>query len=211
MKNRVFLWLWSVLTWFPVPKKIIFANTAWNRDVLKPPLWQEGEYIETQRQFASVRFGKGYTLAYGGCGPIALYNAMLGLGKPLSVDGFLQMLEELQRRGATWFGKYGTHPTALRRYLQEQNFSTVHVIGADHEGFERLEQNVDVWVTVVFNGKKLSDQLHIVCITRTPEGRFTPHNAHQGGEYVTLEEAVSHISVQGATALYTIGARLFEQ
>ena len=207
MKSRIFLVLWYLLTWFPVPEKVIRDNTTWNREILQPPLWWEGEYIETQHQFTSVHFGKGYTLAYGGCGPIALCNAMLGIGKPLSVDGFLQMLEELQRRGATWFGKFGTHPAALWRYLQGQSLSTARVIGADRRRLEGLEQDADVWITVVFNGRKLRDQLHIVCITRTPEGRFVPHNAAGKAEYATLEESILHISAQGATPIYTIGVR----
>ena len=165
----------------------------------------EGEYIESQHQFASVRFGKDCSLAYGGCGPIALCNAMLGIGKPLSADGFLQMLEELQRRGVAWFGKFGTHPTALRRYLQGQSLSVAHVTGSDRRGLERLEKDADVWVTVAFNGKRLRDQLHIVCITRTPAGRFVLHNAHGKDEYATLEESISHISAQGAVPIYTIG------
>ena len=205
IKSRIFLWLWSVLAWFPVPEEAIRNNTAWNRKMLSESLWREGEFIETQQPFAALRFGKAYTMEYGGCGLIAVHNAMLEVGKPLSADGFLQMTEQLQRKGAAWFGKYGIHPAAIRRYLREQSFSTLHVVGANRKELERLERVADVWIATVFNGRRLKEQLHTVCITRTAEGRYVPHNAYRPGEFASLTEAISHISAHGATALYTIG------
>lgn len=205
MKSRIFLWLWSVLTWFPVPEKAIRDNTAWNRKMLTESLWREGEFIEIQQPFAALRFGRAYTMEYGGCGLIAVHNAMLEVGKPLSADDCLQMTEQLQRKGAAWFGKYGIHPAAIRRYLKGRSFSTTHVIGASLKELERLEREADVWIATVFNGRRLKEQLHTVCITRTAEGRYVPHNAYQPGEFASLAEAISHISAHGATALYTIG------
>lgn len=199
--------LWYVLTWFPVSKRVIRDNTEWNRRTLQRPLWRDGEFIETQRPFASLRFGKSCNMAYGGCGFIAVYNAMLGVGRPLSTEEFLRMTEELQRKGAAWSGKYGVYPGAIRRYLMGESLSVRCVVGADSAALKRVEQGADVWIVTVFNGKRLREQLHTVCITKTPEGRFVPHNSYRAGEFAALEEAIRHVSRHGARALYTIAVQ----
>lgn len=206
MKNKLLLLGWSVLTWFRVPKRVIREIDATNKEVLqKEELWQPGGFIERQSALGALRFGKSYTMAYGGCGLIALYNALVALGSGPSCDSFLGLTADLQRKGVAWGGKYGTHPTAILKWLKK-NCYAVKRLGISDADFAQNETEYNVFIVTVLNGPKLTHGMHTVCITKE-QGKFTLHNGPKPGPHATLLEAVSASSNQGARAIYAMGIR----
>lgn len=204
MKRMLILWGWSVLSLFGVSKRIVADNHTTNKEVLtREKLWPQGGYIEKQSELTALRFGKAYTLAYGGCGLIALYNTLVALGEKPSNDIFLKLAEDLQRRGAAWGGKYGIHPAAIRRWFRKHGYQ-VQRIPVSEESFAKNEADYKVFVVTVLNGAGLKNWLHTVCITREQVG-FVVHNAAYREAFATLSEAVCRSSRQGATAIYAMG------
>lgn len=204
MKNGLILLGWSVLAWFGLSKADIAANEAVNREVFKnEKLWPQGGYIERQSELGALRFGKSYTVAYGGCGLIALYNALLALGRDASDELFLEVAADLQRSGVAWFGKYGIHPSAIRHWLVRHGY-LVKRLCISEESFAQNEENYKVFIVTVLNGTGLQNWVHTVCITRVEAG-FVVHNGPFGEAFPTLQEAVHRSSRQGATAVYAMG------
>lgn len=206
MKNKLILWGWSVLTWFAVPRRIVGEIAAENRAVLqKEELWPQGGYIEQQAELEALRFGKSYTMAYGGCGLIALYNALVALGAQPSTEVFLELAADLQREGVAWGGKYGIHPKAIAGWLKKHDY-TVKYLGISDEELVENEKKYHVFIVTVLNGAKLRYGMHTVCITRSEAG-FEVHNGPAKGSFNTLLEAVRRSSRQGARAIYAMGVR----
>lgn len=204
MKNKLILWGWAVLAWFGTSKSSIAANESANREVLKKEkLWPSGGYIEKQSELGALRFGKAFTMAYGGCGLIALYNALVALGQKPSYDIFMELAADLQRRGVAWFGKYGIHPSAIRRWLKKHDYC-VKRLGVSEESFVRNEEKYKVYIVTILNGTGLQNWVHTVCITREEAG-FVVHNGPYGEPFNTLTEAIKNSSRQGATAIYAMG------
>jgi len=204
MKNKLILLGWAVLAWFGASKSCVAANESVNREVLKKEkLWSPGGYIERQSELGALRFGKSFTMAYGGCGLIALYNALVALGQEPSYDDFLGLATDLQCRGVAWFGKYGIHPSALRRWLKKHDYS-VKRLGVTEESFAQNEENYKVFIVTVLNGTGLRNWVHTVCITRVEAG-FVVHNGPYEEAFCTLAEAIKNSSRQGATAIYAMG------
>ncbi len=206
MKKTLILWGWSVLAWFGVNKRTVEASYTANKEILaKEKLWPQGGYIERQPELGALRFGKAYTMAYGGCGLIALYNTLVALGEKPSNDVFLELAADLQRRGAAWGGKYGIHPASIRRWLARHGYG-VRRIPVSEEFFAKSEADYKVFVVTVLNGAGLKNWLHTVCITREEAG-FVVHNASYSDAFSTLAEAVHKSSRQGATPIYAMGVR----
>lgn len=204
MKKSLILWGWSVLTWFGLSKQAIKANDEVNRAVLeKQELWPRGGYIERQSELSALRFGKSYTMAYGGCGLIALYNTLVALGKAPTGEVFLKLAADLQRRGAAWGGKYGIHPTSIKRWFKKHGIA-VKRLKISEESFAQNETEYKVFVVTILNGAGLRNWVHTVCITRSEAG-FEVHNGPSRGPFATLSEAVLRSSRQGATAIYAMG------
>jgi len=204
MKRILILWGWSVLAWFGVSKRLTQANHTVNKEVLtKEKPWSQGGYIEKQSELGALKFGKAYTMAYGGCGLIALFNTLVALGEKPSNEVFLKLSEDLQRRGAAWGGKYGIHPASIRRWFRKNGYR-VRRIPVSEESFAQNEANYEVFVVTVLNGAGLKNWVHTVCITKEGAG-FVVHNGPYSEAFSTLSEAVKKSSRQGATAIYAMG------
>ena len=206
MKKVLLLWGWSLLSLFGVSKGITQANYAANKEVLaKEKLWPQGGYIENQSKLHALKFGKAYTMAYGGCGLIAIYNTLVALGEKPSNDVFLELSADLERHGVAWGGKFGTHPAAIRRWFARHGYG-VQRISVSEESFAQNETNYKVFVVKVLNGAGVKNGTHTVCITREATG-FVVHNGPYSDVFATLAEAVCKSSRQGATAIYAMGVR----
>ena len=75
---------------------------------------------QNDRACASLPFGK-VTVGYGGCGPIAVYNAMLTAGQPRSFDAVLSWFREKPRR-TFLHGRLGVLPCQLKACLRHFGF-----------------------------------------------------------------------------------------
>ena len=73
---------------------------------------------QNDRACASLPFGK-VTVGYGGCGPIAIHNALVSLGQPRPLDEILAWFEEKPRR--TFLrGRLGILPFQLKFFLRSR-------------------------------------------------------------------------------------------
>ena len=73
---------------------------------------------QNDRACASLPFGK-VTVGYGGCGPIAICNALVSLGQPLPLEEILAWFEEKPRR--TFLrGRLGILPCQLKAFLRSR-------------------------------------------------------------------------------------------
>ncbi len=210
MKHRLILWGWAVLAWFPVPRRWIKENHVQNEKILQSnQLWTPGSYIEDQSGLKGLRFGKAYTMAYGGCGLIALYNALLALGEPVTPETFLVLAEDFQRRGVAWGGKYGIHPAAIRKWLGKKGYKAEKLVVREAVLFQSQDAYA-VFIATVFNGTKITDGLHTVCITRSERG-FEVHNAPARGPFESLHEALCEMTPKGAVPIYVTGVETGEK
>lgn len=170
MKNRLILFGWSLLALFRVSGKKLWANREANREALRRgTFWRAGEYIENQAQWGEVRFGTSYNMAYGGCGVIAVYNAMKALGLPAATEDMEGLLEYFQRHGAALGGKYGVVPGAIFSFWKKRKLPDMAIsrtMTVDAARLDRLGEAGMVFIVTACNGKKLRDWIHTVCITK---------------------------------------------
>ena len=87
------------------------ANSAVRRQTVLPDGFLNGQHLPP---LAALPYGA-YTVGWSGCEAIALYNALLALGRPRSLDAVASALE---RRGLLLNGLGGANLTAVRRYLR---------------------------------------------------------------------------------------------
>lgn len=83
-------------------------------------------YRQTDDAVAALRYGRvQLPLARNGCGLVAIYNAMLRLGKPQTME---DILRDAQRLHLPWlFGLFGTKPSAPARYFRDKGIPFVRV------------------------------------------------------------------------------------
>lgn len=237
LKNYILLWLWQVLTLFPVKAGRIRQNTEANArilggagaagtpeagntggtvDVLGGP---EGGYIEDQPRLGGLLFGSKYDFAYGGCSVIAVYNAMVSLGEQVSKQTLLTITEELQRRGVALGGKFGVAPLSLKRYLRRKGYAVRSLAGTNVAAINALGDESDTILAVVRNGRRLRDQLHAINIEKRGDGYIIHNNSYLivgldgkseyagQGPFGTLAEALSLNGQGRVMSVLVIGIR----
>lgn len=217
MINTLFLGGWYLLTFFGVSNRIRKQNEEYNRQLLAEKPLPPASFIENQAELNALRFGRDYTVGYGGCGLIALYNVFIALGITVgekngghtsASDLFLTLENRLQRRGVALWGKFGIHPAFLRRLLIEEGLVVRRIKPAKamDESLSREDcANTDeTYLVTAFTGKRFGSVLHTVCITHAEDG-FRVHNGYRREAAPTLAEAIRGISCAGATPVYLIG------
>ena len=96
---------------------------------------------QNDRACASLPFGK-VTVGYGGCGPIAIHNALVSLGQPRPLPDILAWFE---RRSCRTFlrGRLGILPFQLVRCLRSFGFRVKTTSG---RRMDRLAQEADACI-----------------------------------------------------------------
>ena len=248
VKNFFLLYGWQVLALFPVPAARIRRNSAENRrlfEEVKPAgteVFAEGyterytesyieayteAYIENQPQLKGLKFGWKYDFAYSGCSVIAVYNALRSMGERVSGETLLEIAERLQRRGAALRGKFGVAPLSLKHFLErygrEKGFVVRSTMSVKADVLDSMGEESEAIVAVVWNGRRLRDQLHAVHIEKR-KGGYIIHNTgylimdEQGngryvekGVYSSLSEAIGQVSSKGSQAALVMGMRRCKQ
>lgn len=185
------------------------------------PFFRPGAYIENQRLWRKVKFGREYTMSYGGCEIIAVYNALLSLGKELSAKEMAELISHFERSGAVRGGLWGVAPQAVKPYLKRKGYRVKKTWSRKEKTINRIGEESDTVIVFSYNnGQDLFDGLHTVNISKDEEGRFHVHNDYrtgpdgQGrivfvshGPYDTLAEAVLNLSEGTAALICVIGVR----
>ncbi|MBR4084814.1 MAG: hypothetical protein IKK33_11095 [Lachnospiraceae bacterium] len=185
------------------------------------PFFCPGTYIENQRLWRKVSFGRDYTMSYGGCEIIAVYNALLSLGKELSSGELAELISHFERRGAVRGGLWGVAPQAVKPYFKRKGYHVKKTWSRKEKSISRIGEESDTVIVFSYNnGQDIFDGMHTVNISKDEEGKFHVHNDYrtgpddQGrivfvshGPYDTLAEAVSNLSEGTAASICVIGIR----
>lgn len=193
-------------------------NREINRRALKEEtVFKAGNFIENQNDWGDIQFGSGrhHNMRYSGCEIIAVYNALLDLGKALSSDDMAELIAVFEQKGAALKGEFGVAPHAIRDYLKDCGYDVSGISSRDERDICELEKKSHTIIATVYNNKNnIMEEIHTVCITKK-DGFYAVHNDYTRdgkspagyrarGGYVTLQEAVNSIG-RDAESIYVIG------
>ncbi|MBO5228056.1 MAG: hypothetical protein J6B39_03580 [Lachnospiraceae bacterium] len=178
-------------------------------------------FVENQSQWRDVHFGSKYTMAYGGCGIFAVYNALIALGKKPDGSDMVKIISELERSGAVWGGKLGIAPYGMRKFFVRRGYRTHICYSRDKSVIGILGETYDTFIVTVYNdAKNIFRFVHNVSITKDERGRFRGHNCYKrrmlangdsifvsDGPHPGLWEAIHRMSDGKAEILSVIGIK----
>ena len=147
-------------------------------------------FIEDQALLKDLKLGKS-DMAYAGCEIIAVYNALLDRKKlEETLPGLISCFE---KKGVVLNGRFGTAPRALARYLRSIGIGAEYSIR--RKDFPLLAERSAVFIVTAYNDyADIMQEIHTVCITKEPDGRFRAHNSRKCRESVegfdALEQAL---------------------
>ena len=208
-------------------KKQSEANRVHNQEVLVEQVdtpqtkrfFKPGTFIENQRQWADVRFGSAFTMAYGGCEIFAVYNALVALGRELTGADLAELIGQFERKGAVWAGRLGVAPMAAYKYFRKQGYRVQRLSCRKEKKINALGEQYDtIIVTAYNNGNDIFGRIHTVNISKDEEGRFWGHNCYKqywpekggpvfvsDGPHATLWEAIHSMGGGKAEPICVIG------
>ena len=183
--------------------------------------FRPGTFIENQQKWLKVCFGRDYTMSYGGCEIIAVYNALLSLGKALSGSELAELISRFERRGAVYGGLMGVAPQSVKPYFKKLGYEVKKTWSRKEKVINRMgEESNTLIVTSYNNGKDVFEGIHTVNISKDEKGKFHVHNDYYSqpdekgrevfvshGPYDTLYEAVTKLSGGTAATLCVLGVR----
>ena len=154
-------------------------NRAMRAAAALPQGYLNGQNLQP---LAALPYGA-YTVGWCGCEAIAVYNALLTLGKAQPFD---EVAAELEKRGLLLNGLGGTHLAAARRYL-ERFASDTDLLGAKRASeYDAAFAGSKTALLAYWTGAKLRNadgswnMLHTVALAHAPDGGVTVYNAHTG-------------------------------
>ncbi|MCR5717104.1 MAG: hypothetical protein K6G23_09690 [Lachnospiraceae bacterium] len=166
---------WSYLTFFTGEEIAEIERENVQRLLAEDSPLPEMGYIENQKQWMNIRYGK-TDMAFAGCEIMAAWNAMKALGIRTSAYDIAGMISYFTKKGAVRGGKFGTSPLAVRRYLNENGYPVTTVRKVTTENLSELQEKADVFIAVVYNDAfDIMAQVHTVCITKE-KGGYRTHN-----------------------------------
>jgi len=208
--NALILLFYRIVTFFTrVPKKTrvkhmdLYAKTP--IETINP----ENGLIYSQYGLSELPFGKG-NMQDNGCGPIALYNALVVLLKKenLKPPQFMMssVIEFLEKNGLALAGKFGTSPFAINKYLRQCGFKSRIITSEIPQKINDFADDYDTFVSIICNSDySLSLGLHFICVVKEPDGTFTAYNPLTHGS--TLLSTLNNCSKYKIRHLCTIGVK----
>lgn len=219
--NVVVLWIWKLVGRLcRLSGRTIERNRMENKSILldkaSPCLTRQlsvsEAYIENQSQWDKVAFGSKYTMSYGGCEIIAVYNALLSLGQQMTPEDMVELISYFERKGVALKGKIGVVPQAAYYYFKQQGYSVKIWYDTDADKVNAIGRTYDTLIVTAYNDcNDISKGLHTVNISKNVAEKYILHNAYRvvsdyaGNKrytcsmpYATLMEAVQNISHKSA-------------
>ncbi len=220
IKNKTIFNIYGLLGKYTsfISQKTIVAHAKANREELTNTslyLFQQ-KFIENQAEWGKVLFGRGRqsTMAYSGCGIIAVCNALIALGKTISPEQVADLISDFEREGAAVGGKFGVSSKAINEYFVRRSYSTILSVDADANTIEEIEKLCEIVLVTAYNDKQdITAYIHTVCITREQNKGYVLHNAYyrEHGQWAprqvgmcTLYEAITQIGIN-ASPICVIG------
>lgn len=215
VSNSCVLWVMNVLCRVGrVSSKQQEKNEDKNRKQLSAHLPEllTGKYIESQKDWHEVCFGKGkhHTMSHSGCGIIAAYNALAALGETVdcetnnhvNVEQVLSLIRFFEQNGAVLGGRIGIAPKAIADFFKKQGYGVTFTkcgTHMDENYINALGDKSDVTIITIYNNQKdIFGRIHNICMTKE-QGRFLPHNVGRRKQtaktgYAALWEAIMNSS-----------------
>lgn len=219
--NRTVRMVYHVLTFISVSRKTREKNYNSNIAQLNNETWDfltvPNVCIENQNEWSEIMFGAGthHNMKYSGCEVIATFNAlkiMTGFGSP---ESMARLISEYETCGAALQGEFGVSPLAIEKYLKKRDYVVSTTDKEDGTELDKVDKQSQVFIATVYNdATDITKQIHTVCITKNENGRYVLHNAYcrdisgayvSSIPYVTLSEAIDHISQYEVKLIYLIG------
>ena len=156
--------------------------------------------IENQRELKALSFGS-TDMAYAGCEVIAVYNALLTVGKRTFLS---ELIEAFEKRGTVFNGRFGTSPYALAGYLK--NLGIKVASSFKRKNFGEIAEKSRVFIVTIYNDRKnIMQQVHTICVTKDENGLFVPHNCGCGNKgFNGIKELEEHIGCDGRGRIFYI-------
>lgn len=219
ISNKTVLKVYNLLSRISkVSPKIRKKNREINSRVLaEGNIFKAGHFIENQNDWGDIQFGSGrhHNMRYSGCEIIAVYNALLDLGKELSLEDMAELIGAFEQKGAALKGEFGVTPYAIKDYLKNSGYHVSATSSTDEKSICELGKKSHTVIATVYNNKdNIMEEIHTVCITKK-DGVFAVHNDYtkdgkkpagyrERGGYGTLQEAIDSIG-RASKSIYVIG------
>jgi len=229
MPNSWVSGIMGLLSGVKTSKKQVEENKAHNYELLVDKEYSKetrqfftsGDYIENQAQWGKVRFGKKYTMAYGGCEVFAVYNALVAMEQEPNGMALADLISRFERKGAVLGGYFGSAPMAAYHYFKELGCQVKVVNRRDEEAVNALGEEYQTVIATVYNdGHDVFRMIHTVNISKDAHGYYHGHNCYKRGKnakgetvYVshgphrTLWDAITAMSGGTAELLLVMGIR----
>jgi len=159
-------------------------------------------FINRQSNLSDIPYGK-TNMSFGGCGPIAIYNALISLD---IVPDMNEIITYLEKYGIALGGKLGTSPFAVSRYIKSKmiNYSVCRSVNPNK--LNLFAKDYQTFITVIMNNSKsISNGLHFICTVKDESGNFITHNPLHTSD--SLYGALSMCSSHKIKNIYTLGIR----
>lgn len=171
----------------------------------------DNSFINSQSKLSEIPYGCG-NMGDNGCGPVAVYNALLSLKNAEKAEdkisdkdnvSLTDVIKDLEHRGATLHGKFGTSPAAIKKYLKKKGYSTKTCISKKPGKVNEFSENCDTFISIIYNNaESIGDGLHFICTEKTENG-FKTHNPEHMSD--SLFSALDMCSSNTIRHVYTIG------
>lgn len=191
--NAQVLGFLDICTRFRISKRRIADNHKANQKIcanasaLNGAFYKQGNYIENQRQWSLVKFGR-YTMDYSGCEIIATYNALLSLGTKMSEHEIADLIRIYERSGAALWGGWGVAPKAIYRFFQNRGYDTAITCSTEQKDMDAMEKLYSTIILTLYNdARDITKQIHTMNVSKNGEHHFILHNCYRtdgNGVYV---------------------------
>lgn len=161
----------------PLCSRRVPARRAWENHAQNAAHDITGRIIFDQNtpEIGAFRFGKSHADT-AGCGPIAVYNALLLTGRPCAFSDVIRQMEH--ERGAVRNGKWGANPAAVARVLPLYGARPRHC--ARPEALADAMKNGDAAIVMTWNDKDdLRCGAHFFAVQKTAAG-YAAYNRFSG-------------------------------
>lgn len=221
VSNHIFLRIYHLTSFIPVPRKIREQNYKINIVRLKNVCWDfwtvPSSYIENQNEWGNIMYGAGkhHNMRYSGCEIIATFNALKALKGTGSPESMAELIREYEARGAALRGEFGVSARAIEAYFRKQGFYVTVTDKVDRESLEMVDRQSQVLIAVAYNdANDITQQVHTICITKDAGKGYVLHNAYRkdknekyiaSAPYATLSDAINNMSRYEPKLIYLIG------
>lgn len=167
-------------------------------------------FIRSQENLDEFPYGNG-NMFKNGCGPIALYNALISLKKSNDTDIdyksiFSSIIYYLEKGGLALYGKFGTSPFVIQKFLKKSGFITKIITSNKEKNINEFAKSFDTFISVIYNNSSsIKYGIHIISITKNENGSYTSYNPYTTG--ATLYDTLSNCSLNRLKNVCTIGIK----